>query len=306
MPTNLPYKTRDIRNVICDSTRWNDVVFRDDDIVIATVGKTGSTWTQQIVGNLVLGGADGLLARESPWIDHTVAPIERILAQVEAQTHRRFLKTHLPVDALGIDPRVKYIYTARDARDAVWSMHHHARRFSAAAYAHYNDRPDRIGPPLVPPPEEPREFYHAFLKTGGMPLIAGGIAAWPFWEHIQGWWDLRHLPNVLLVHYANLKADTPREMRRIARHLDITIDEAAFPRMVEHCGFQYMQDAAAKVEFFDIFFEGGGRVFVNKGTNGRWKDVLTPEEIAAGDEEAAKRLTPACAHWLKTGELPSA
>jgi hypothetical protein len=38
--------------------------------------------------------------------------------------------------------------------------------------------------------------------------------------------------------------------------------------------------------------------------NGRWKDVLSPTEIALADEAAGKYLTPDCAHWLMTGELP--
>jgi hypothetical protein len=36
----------------------------------------------------------------------------------------------------------------------------------------------------------------------------------------------------------------------------------------------------------------------SKGTNGRWRDVLSAEEIAAADEIAAQNLTPDCAHWL--------
>jgi aryl sulfotransferase len=51
-----------------------------------------------------------------------------------------------------------------------------------------------------------------------------------------------------------------------------------------------------------MFWEGGGDTFIHKGTNGRWKDVLTPAESAAYEAEAVARLGPACAHWLATGE----
>ena len=44
---------------------------------------------------------------------------------VEAQTHRRFLKTHLPVDALVFSEKAKYIYIGRDGRDVVWSLYNH-------------------------------------------------------------------------------------------------------------------------------------------------------------------------------------
>ena len=56
---------------------------------------------------------------------------------------------------------------------------------------------------------------------------------------------------------------------------------------------------------YDMVFEGGGGNFINKGTNGRWKDVLSAVDIAKCDEIAAKNLSPDCARWLKTGELAS-
>ena len=51
-----PVKTRELHNHHFDSTIWNDFAFRDDDIVIATYAKSGTTWTQQIVGQLIFGG----------------------------------------------------------------------------------------------------------------------------------------------------------------------------------------------------------------------------------------------------------
>ena len=59
-----PVKTRELHNHHFDSTAWNDFAFRDDDIVIATYAKAGTTWTQQIVGQLVFGGADDVPVHE--------------------------------------------------------------------------------------------------------------------------------------------------------------------------------------------------------------------------------------------------
>jgi aryl sulfotransferase len=109
---------------------------------------------------------------------------------------------------------------------------------------------------------------------------------------------------VLLVHFNNLKADLGGQIRRIAAFLDIAIDEAKWPAILEHCTFDYMRKAASKVEVLNRNFKDGGRTIINKGTNGRWKDVLSAAEIARCDEIAVRRLSPACAHWLKTGELP--
>jgi aryl sulfotransferase len=46
----------------------------------------------------------------------------------------------------------------------------------------------------------------------------------------------------------------------------------------------------------------GAHVF-HRGTNGRWADVLTAEDVRDDEERALRELGPACARWLATGEL---
>ena len=86
-----PKKTRDFHNHHIDSTRWDDFPFRDDDIVIATWGKSGTTWTQQIVGQLVLDGAEGLMSGLSPWVEMRTFPKDEVMKGLGAQTNRRYL-----------------------------------------------------------------------------------------------------------------------------------------------------------------------------------------------------------------------
>jgi aryl sulfotransferase len=294
--TILPRKTREMHNHHFDSTIWNDFAFRDDDVVIATYAKSGTTWTQQIVGQLIFGGdPDVNVAEISPWLDLRVPGKAEKLAAVEAQTHRRFLKTHLPVDALVFSPKAKYIFVARDGRDVVWSMYNHHARANDLWYQLLNDTPGRVGDPIAPPPASIRQYFHDWLDRDGHPF-------WPFWENIRSWWNVRHLPNVLLVHFAALKADLPGEIFRIAEFLDIPLDEARVPAILEHCSFDWMKRNAAKAApLGGVFWDGGAETFINKGTNGRWRDVLTAEDNVRYGNRAHAELGAEAARWLATG-----
>jgi aryl sulfotransferase len=297
-----PVKTRDIHNSVFNSRVWDDFEFRDDDIIIGTWAKSGTTWTQQIIGQLIFNGREDLpVAEMSPWLDFVLPPPEAGPELVKTQTHRRFIKTHLPLDALTFSPRAKYIYVGRDGRDVVWSMHNHHVKFVPEFYEQFRNNPRRgpgPGPEIEPPTFDVVQYFREWLARDGYPW-------WPFWENIRSWWEARRLPNVTLLHFASLKADLAGEMRRIAAFLDIPIDESSWPQMVEHCTFDYMKSHAQySAPLGGSLWEGGGATFINKGTNQRWKDLLTEADIRAYEERASAELGEDCARWLATGELP--
>jgi aryl sulfotransferase len=292
---NWPKKSRDIHNHHMDSTVWDRFKFRDDDIVVASYAKAGTTWTQQIVAQLVFQGAEDVdTERLSPWVDIRVLPPEA-RAALEEQQHRRFVKTHLPVDALVFSPRAKYLYIARDGRDVVWSFYNHHSSANQIFYDALNNTPGRVGPPIERPMEDIHEYYRQWFERDGYPL-------WPMWENIRSWWEIRDLPNVKLLHYNDLKRDLAGSIRSIGNFLGISTDEKAFEAIVGHCCFDYMKAHADKMApAGGIFWEGGGKSFIHKGTNGRWKDILTPGEVEEYEQRAIAELGPECAAWLTNG-----
>ncbi len=293
----VPAKTRELHNHHFDSTIWNDFKFRDDDIVISTYAKSGTTWVQQIVAQLLFAGKEGLeVAEMSPWLDLRV-PLKAVkLPLVEAQTHRRFLKTHLPVDALVFSPQAKYIYIARDGRDVVWSLYNHHVNANETWYAALNNTPGLVGPPIGRPGDDIRTYFLEWIEHDGYPF-------WPFWENIRSWWGIRDLPNVKVIHFESLKANLQREIVGIAEFLDIPIDPSRWDAIVEHCSFNYMkQNATKSVPLGGVFWDGGAQTFINKGTNGRWRDVLTAADVEDYERRAREELGEACAHWLATGQ----
>jgi aryl sulfotransferase len=114
--TSVPYRYQSLDE---DSDRWEGIPFRDGDIVISTRSKTGTTWVQMICALLVFQTADlpAPLAELSPWLDHLITPRDAVYAQLAAQQHRRFIKTHTPLDGVPLDPRATYIVTARHPLD---------------------------------------------------------------------------------------------------------------------------------------------------------------------------------------------
>lgn len=297
IPAKLPRKLRELHNHHFDSTMWNDLVFRDDDVVVATYAKSGTTWTQQIVAQLIFNGdPDVAVADISPWVDLRVPPALVKLAALEAQTHRRIMKTHLPVDALRFSDKAKYLYVARDGRDVAWSLHNHHFNATDAWFDALNDTPGRIGPPIPRANPDVVEYFREWLDGDGEPF-------WSFWENVRSWWAIRELPNVHLVHFEALKRDLPGEILKIARFLDVEVDGERFPSIVRHCRFDWMKANATKsAPMGGVFWDGGAETFINKGTNGRWRDLLSAQDVANYEATALAELGPECAAWLAGGE----
>lgn len=245
------------------------------------------------------GDPDLAVAELSPWLDLRVPPREVKLPAVEAQTQRRVIKTHLPVDALVYSPRAKYIYIARDARDVVWSMYNHHVNANQAWYDALNDTPGRVGPPIERPPADIRQYWRDWMDRDGHPF-------WPFWESVRSWWAIRHLPNLMMLHFNDLKRDLPGQMRRVASFLDARVDENRWDAIQTYCSFDWMKRNASKsAPLGGAFWDGGGETFINKGVNGRWKDVLTPQDCAEYEARAVAELGAECARWLAAGSLAS-
>ena len=280
--------------MIWDSLRWQDFVHRPGDIFVCTPPKCGTTWTQTIVVELVFPGgpAPGPVFEVAPWIDARFEPIEDILTRLDAQTHRRQIKTHTRADAVPIFEDAQYIVVGRDGRDACMSFLNHMAnlqpelvgRLFASAIEEGIDLGD--GPP---PTENIHEFFAWWLDS----LI--------FFDHISSWWEHHGEPNVLFVHFNDLKSDLDGQMRRIATFLDIPIDEAMWPTQVDRCTFAGMKARPDDIAEFETHFIGGAETFLFKGTNGRWQGELTDDELARYDAAVAGNLTPECATWLAGG-----
>ena len=306
MALALPVRTRVYQNHHLDSTRWDSYRPRVGDVVISTSVKAGTTWMQRIMSLLVFGTGElpDTLWRLSPWVDaRFFGPIEPIMELIEAQQHKRFLKAHLPLDALPYHEEVRYIVVARDTRDVFMSLWNHYRSYTDFAYEFLNAG-DPVGGPMPRCPEDPRAMWEPWITKAWFSWEPDG---WPFWSHhyhASSFWDFRHLPNVLLVHYNDLKDDLEGEMRRIADFVGNGVPEGSWPDYVRAASFESMQADADRLLPETVMGLGATTNFIYKGTNNRWRDVLTEEDLELYERGAISDLDPALRTWLQEGGHP--
>jgi aryl sulfotransferase len=306
--------TREVRTPVMDSGRWDGFAVRPDDIVIATYPKCGTTWAQRIVDLLVFQDpAPRAIMDTAVWLDSRIfATREEDVATLEAQKHRRFLKSHLPFDALPIYDTVKYIHVARDGRDAFLSWHNHVRGFTPEAKMRIggiimNDpllAPMMAGGPPPETPEDPQVYFQTWIEEAEGEPRAGPGAELSYFDFENTYWSERGRKNLLFVHFNDLKADLVGEMRRISEFLEIDTPADRLATLARAAEFETMKaNGEALLPKLRQYFDNGAQRFLNKGCNGRWRDVLTEADLGRYEAVFRRKVSPACADWLEHGRL---
>lgn len=301
MEEALPGILYTYQSALLDSTRWQHYIPRDDDIIVATPYKSGTTWTLNIVRRLIFLGQEVPPYKEL-WVDSRFQwLLDELLVELEAQQHRHYLKTHLALDGLPYYPQVKYIVVGRDVRDVFMSFWNHYRNFTPENYARTNALPNRVGPPLPVCPEDIHQVWRDWICRGWFPWQSEGYPFWGNMHHVQSWWNYRHLDNLLFVHFNDLKADLAGQIKRVAAFLGIEVPKAALPGLLANLSLEAMRDEAERSRpWMNRVWTGGARTFF-KGTNGRWKEVLSEAELELYHDAVKRVLEPECAAWLERG-----
>jgi aryl sulfotransferase len=165
-----------------------------------------------------------------------------------------------------------------------------------------NETPGRVGPPMPRCPDDIHEQWREWITRGWFEWESEGYPHSGNMHHTQTWWNFRHLDNILFVHFNDLLADLAGAIERVAAFLDITVTADQLNTIAEAVSFAALkQRATADPEAAKDTWKEGMATFFHKGTNGRWQDVLSAEEVALYEETAAKVLTPDCQAWLEQG-----
>jgi aryl sulfotransferase len=297
--------------MVADSGRWEGFQFRDDDIVISTPAKCGTTWMQMLCALAVFQTPDlpGRLTELSPWLDMQTAPRDEVVGALIAQEHRRFIKTHTPLDGLPYDERVTYICVGRDPRDVAVSWDNHFENINLEVFI--GARAAAVGlddlagiMPDGPPSRsaDPRERFWQWVDDDSPPG-AGNSTLRATLEHLATFWDVRQEPNVLLFHYSDLKADLEGEFRRLATALDVQLNDDQAPALVQAATFDSMRgraDRLAPEVKTDGFWNDTDRFF-HVGGSGQWEAFIGPGDVERYEARVRALASPELAAWAHAG-----
>jgi aryl sulfotransferase len=290
-----------------DSARWDGFPFRAGDIVISTRTKSGTTWMQMICALLVFGTPDlpRPLAELSPWLDHLIAPREEVFAQLAAQRHRRFIKTHTPLDGVPLDDRATYIVVARHPLDLAVSAYHQVANLDRERLRQLIAASEST----TAPAPEPTTAPHARPPVRGWLVSWIGSRADPCEEldslpgvmmHLSDAWARarRGAPNVVLIHYDDLRTDLDGQMRRLAARLGIDSPDRVWPDLVRAATFDSMKSNAERVAPNPLGVLKNNAAFFRRGRSGAGRELLSDDEYTAYLRRAAELAPPDLLSWL--------
>ena len=277
-----------------DNLRWGGFPFREGDIVISTRSKSGTTWMQMICALLVLQTSDlpAPLGELSPWLDHTVEPLPVVLGRLEAQQHRRFIKSHTPLDGLPLDARAMYVVVARHPLDMAVSLYHQGSNMNRARVAELT----RTAEPVRVERPDLHDWLVAWVAEDVTPQES--LDSLPgVMHHLVDAWN-RRSDRVLLVHYDDLVADLAGMMQWLATRLGIDVPADRWPDLVAAARFDAMSRRAAFLAPDRLGVLKDPTRFFRSGTSGAGAEVLSPVELSRYRERVAELAPPEVVEWL--------
>jgi len=290
-----------------DSARWESFEFRPGDVVISTPPKCGTTWMQNIVGMLLLNRVElGLpIDAISPWLDATSWTDEAVFDLLEQQRHRRFIKTHTPLDGIPRLDDVTYITMLRHPLDTALSHRDHRANSDRKRVMELRGQPVEERPAgtstSAAPIDDPAKYLRSFIGRNPSREETGVYALADLAEQALTYWSERHAPNVRLFHYTDMWNDLDGEMRTVARLLDLPVTGAEFDRFVEAATLQSMRSRAADLApGADLGVWKENEEFFKAGGTREWRSLLGTGDLATFDrrlEELARDAAP----WVVGG-----
>lgn len=153
--------------------------------------------------------------------------------ELEAQTTRRFIKTHLPIQLMprnAVEVGAKIVYVARNPKDVAVSYYHFHKTVPAFGFSggfesfvpYFVDDLRRL------------KFTRKFYSTVSIFTVIYG----PYWKHILDGYKHRNHENVHFMFYEDAKMDMASSLKRLAEFLEKPLSDDDLPKLIEHLKFE--------------------------------------------------------------------
>ena len=225
-----------------------------DDVFLTSYPKSGNTWTQFLVGNLVFQDEPVTFADVNQRIPSFSDMSERELLRVPRP---RYIKSHEPFHAY----YQNVLYIARDPRDVAVSNYHF----------------------LVKKKRLPRDFaIDTFVSDFIADRMTDNFGPWA--DNVVSWLAMGpSRRRFLFLRYEDLLENTLRELRKIAAFLSMEADDARLERVVQLSTADRMRQLEKEQwKSWDMTRRSRSDIpFVRAAKSGQWADALSAESVAA-------------------------
>lgn len=247
-----------------------------NDLFIASQMKCGTTWLQQLAYEVLSRGQGDLsdaghvhLYAMSPWLEsYNSVSLEE--APLIGRKQTRIIKTHFPASLCPYSPQARYLYITRHP---------------VSCFASTLDFTRSLVGPLAPSTQAMLDRFCSEKMWWG---------PWP--DHVKGYWELaQRQPNVLFLHFEDMKQDVTAVVRRVAAFLKCQLTAEETVLVVHKCGFNYMKEHEDLFEMSPPTLFSHNRTFFMSGSSRRHTHV---------EPEQNRRILDFCQRRLEGSDYP--
>lgn len=243
------------------------------DVFIATYPKNGTTWMQMIVYLLQHDAVSP--CDEEYYKTQTIFLEWAGKKTAESLVQPASIKAHMPANIIPWSEEAKYIVVIRNPKDSVVSYYFHVKgmdKFYDFADGTFDD------------------FFDVWMSGEG--------EFGDYFDFVHSWLAKINCPNVFIITYEYMKANTREAVKKVAHFLDpqkygakVDADEEFVDEIIKNSSIKPMQD------FFNSHSYGFASTqrdfkFVRKGVVNDWKNVMKEEQncrLTARFKEEAKK-----------------
>ena len=291
MSDQFPKRTQEYDSDTSVSGVWERFEQRSDDVFVCTPPKSGTTWMQSICGMLIFGdpAVNPGIGTTSRWLDSKFNDEEEMMGFLKAQTHRRYIKTHTPLDGITYDENCVYLAVYRHPIDVFFSGQNHLK----------NMKGDHLSHLIVD------DVNEGFQKFVGQPTSVTqniGETLESLVMHYLSFANWQSLPNIHIFHYADMSRDLRHTVSALSEALDCGFEDELIDSITSAATFSKMKKNAAKyAPSVDRDIWKDNAQFFESGTSNKWEGTLSEASLAMYNDRMSELLEPNHRTWFELG-----